>query len=159
MNFALVFPGQGSQYVGMLAELADMHVQIKDTFQEASEALGYDLWQLVQNGPEDQLGKTHITQPAMLAGGIAIWRLWQSQTDATPVIMAGHSLGEYSALVAAGSMSLSDAVNLVADRGRFMQEAVPTGVGAMAAILGREILDEFDQVDDKRKLAKLLDLY
>jgi len=136
MNFALVFPGQGSQSVGMLAELADAHPQIKATFQEASDALGYDLWQLIQNGPEDELGKTHITQPAMLTGGVAIWRLWQSQTDIMPSIMAGHSLGEYSALVAAGSLSLSDAVNLVADRGRFMQEAVPSGVGAMAAILG-----------------------
>lgn len=136
MNFALVFPGQGSQSVGMLSELATVHAQIKDTFQEASDALGYDLWQLIQTGPEDELGKTHITQPAMLTGGVAIWRLLQSQTDAVPAIMAGHSLGEYSALVAAGSLSLSDAVNLVADRGRFMQEAVPAGVGAMAAILG-----------------------
>ena len=136
MNFALVFPGQGSQSVGMLAELADAHPQIKATFQEASDALGYDLWRLIQDGPEDELGKTHITQPAMLTGGVAIWRLWQSQTDAMPAIMAGHSLGEYSALVGAGSLSLSDAVNLVADRGRFMQEAVPAGVGAMAAILG-----------------------
>ena len=136
MNFALVFPGQGSQSVGMLAELADAHPQVKATFQEASDALGYDLWRLIQDGPEDELGKTHITQPAMLTGGVAIWRLWQSQTDIMPSIMAGHSLGEYSALVAAGSLSLSDAVNLVADRGRFMQEAVPAGVGAMAAILG-----------------------
>lgn len=136
MNFALVFPGQGSQSVGMLAELADAHPQIKATFQEASDALGYDLWRLIQDGPEDELGKTHITQPAMLTGGVAIWRLWQSQTDIMPTIMAGHSLGEYSALVASGSLSLSDGVNLVADRGRFMQEAVPAGVGAMAAILG-----------------------
>jgi [acyl-carrier-protein] S-malonyltransferase len=142
MSFALVFPGQGSQSVGMLAELAEAHAQIKETFQEASDALGYDLWQLVQNGPEDELGKTHITQPAMLTGGVAIWRLLQSQTEIAPAIMAGHSLGEYSALVAAGSLSLSDAVSLVADRGRFMQEAVPAGVGAMAAILG---LDD-DQV-------------
>ena len=136
MNFALVFPGQGSQSVGMLAELADAHPQVKATFQEASDALGYDLWRLIQDGPEDELGKTHITQPAMLTGGVAIWRLWQSQTDIMPAIMAGHSLGEYSALVAAGSLSLNDAVNLVADRGRFMQEAVPSGVGAMAAIIG-----------------------
>jgi len=136
MSYALVFPGQGSQSVGMLAELADAHPQIKETFQEASDALGYDLWQLVQDGPEEELGKTHITQPAMLAGGIAVWRLLQSQADVAPVIMAGHSLGEYSALVAAGSLSLGDGVNLVADRGRFMQEAVPSGVGAMAAILG-----------------------
>lgn len=138
MSFALVFPGQGSQSVGMLAELADAHPLIKDTFQEASDALGYDLWQLIKDGPEDELGKTHITQPAILAGGVAVWRALQSQTDVTPAIMAGHSLGEYSALVAAGSLSLSDAVKLVADRGRFMQAAVPTGVGAMAAILGLE---------------------
>lgn len=136
MSFALVFPGQGSQSVGMLAELASAHVQIKETFQEASDALGYDLWKLTQDGSAEELGETHITQPAMLTGGIAIWRLWQSQTDLAPAIMAGHSLGEYGALVAAGSLSLTDAVNLVADRGRFMQEAVPTGVGAMAAILG-----------------------
>ncbi len=136
MTYAVVFPGQGSQSIGMLLELADVHTQIKDTFQEASDALGYDLWQLVQNGPEEELNKTHITQPAMLAGGVAMWRVWQSQQDAQPVAMAGHSLGEYSALVAADSLSLSDAVTLVADRGRFMQEAVPAGEGAMAAILG-----------------------
>lgn len=136
MSYAMVFPGQGSQSVGMLAELADMHPQIKETFQEASDALGYDLWQLIQDGPEEELGKTHITQPAMLTGGVAIWRLFKSQTDISPAVMAGHSLGEYSALVAAESLSLSDAVNLVADRGRFMQQAVPSGVGAMAAILG-----------------------
>lgn len=136
MSFALVFPGQGSQSVGMLSELAGVHSQIKGTFREASDALGYDLWTLIQEGPEDELGKTHITQPAMLAGGVAIWRLWQSQTELMPTTVAGHSLGEYSALVAAGSLSLSDAILLVADRGRFMQEAVPSGVGAMAAILG-----------------------
>lgn len=138
MSFALVFPGQGSQSVGMLAELAALHPQIKQTFQEASDALDYDLWQRIQDGPEDELGKTHITQPAMLTGGVAVWRLWQSQTDLRPAVMAGHSLGEYSALVAAGSLSLADGVKLVEDRGRFMQQAVPAGVGAMAAILGLE---------------------
>lgn len=142
MSFAIVFPGQGSQSVGMLSELAEIHPQIKQTFAEASDALAYDLWQLVQDGPEEELGKTHITQPAMLAGGVAMWRVWQSRVDTQPAAMAGHSLGEYSALVAAGSVSLSDAVSLVADRGRFMQEAVPAGEGAMAAILG---LDD-DQV-------------
>jgi len=136
MTYAVVFPGQGSQSIGMLLELAEVHAQIKETFQEASDALGYDLWQLVQNGPEEELNKTHITQPAMLASGVAMWRVWQSQQDAQPAAMAGHSLGEYSALVAADSLSLSDAVTLVADRGRFMQEAVPAGEGAMAAILG-----------------------
>ena len=136
MTFAFVFPGQGSQSVGMLAELATAYPQVNDTFQEASDTLGYDLWQLVQNGPEDELNKTHITQPAMLVSGIAVWRVWQAQKGPKPAALAGHSLGEYSALVAAGSLGLSDAVQLVADRGRFMQEAVPAGVGAMAAILG-----------------------
>lgn len=136
MTYALLFPGQGSQSVGMLAELAEVYPQISATFQEASDALGYDLWQLVQNGPEDQLNQTHITQPAMLVGGVALWRVWQTLVETPPAAMAGHSLGEYSALVAAGSLSLADAVTLVADRGRFMQEAVPAGEGAMAAILG-----------------------
>lgn len=136
MTFALVFPGQGSQSVGMQAELADAFPSVKETYQEASDALGFDLWQLVQAGPEEELNKTHITQPAMLAGGVAVWRVWQEQGGPTPSVLAGHSLGEYSALVAAGCLSLSDAASLVADRGRFMQEAVPAGVGAMAAILG-----------------------
>ena len=136
MTYALLFPGQGSQSVGMLAELAEVYPQIGATFQEASDALGYDLWQLAQNGPEDQLNQTHITQPAMLVGGVALWRVWQTLVETSPSAMAGHSLGEYSALVAAGSLSLVDAVTLVADRGRFMQEAVPAGEGAMAAILG-----------------------
>ncbi|NOX93446.1 MAG: ACP S-malonyltransferase [Gammaproteobacteria bacterium] len=136
MTYAVVFPGQGSQSIGMLMELAETRAQIKETFQEASDALGYDLWQLVQNGPEEELNKTHITQPAMLAGGVAVWRVWQSLVKTQPAVMAGHSLGEYSALVATGSLSLSDAVTLVADRGRFMQDAVPAGEGAMAAILG-----------------------
>lgn len=136
MTYAVVFPGQGSQSVGMLAELAETQPLVKQTFQEASDALGYDLWSLTQDGPADELNKTHITQPAMLTGGVALWRVWQSRVTSAPAAMAGHSLGEYSALVAAGSLSLADAVNLVADRGRFMQEAVPAGVGAMAAILG-----------------------
>ncbi len=136
MTYAVVFPGQGSQSIGMLMGLAEAHIPIKETFQEASDALGYNLWPLVQKGPEEELNKTHITQPAMLAGGVAVWRVWQSLVKTQPVAMAGHSLGEYSALVAAGSLSLKDAVTLVADRGRFMQEAVPTGEGAMAAILG-----------------------
>lgn len=136
MSYAIVFPGQGSQSIGMLAEVAEAHAHIKQTFQEASDALGYDLWKLVQEGPEDELNKTHITQPAMLAGGVALWRVWQSRVGVQPAAMAGHSLGEYSALVAADSLSLADGVTLVADRGRFMQEAVPAGEGAMAAILG-----------------------
>lgn len=138
MSFAFVFPGQGSQSVGMLGELAAQFPLVKQTYAEASEALGYDLWKLIQEGPEADLNQTHITQPAVLTGGIAVWRLWQAQGGQTPAVMAGHSLGEYSALVAAGSLQLADAVRLVADRGRFMQEAVPPGVGAMAAILGLE---------------------
>lgn len=136
MSIALVFPGQGSQSIGMLAELAESFPEIRETFQEASDALGYDLWQVVQNGPQEELNQTHITQPAMLTGGIAVWRVWQAENGPRPVGLAGHSLGEYSALVAAESISLADAVSLVANRGRFMQEAVPAGVGAMAAILG-----------------------
>lgn len=151
MKFAMVFPGQGSQSVGMLAGLAETFPQIKTTYQEASDVLDYDLWSLVKDGPEEQLNKTHITQPAMLAGGVAVWRVWQEEGGPMPVAMAGHSLGEYSALVSAGSMSLSDAALLVADRGRFMQEAVPEGVGAMAAILG---LDDEIVIDVCKKSAE-----
>ena len=151
MKFAMVFPGQGSQSVGMLADLAETFPQIKTTYQEVSDVLGYDLWSLVLDGPEEELNKTHITQPAILAGGVAVWRVWQDEGGPMPVAMAGHSLGEYSALVAAGSMSLSDAALLVADRGRFMQEAVPAGVGAMAAILG---LDDSEVIDVCEKAAE-----
>ena len=151
MKFAMVFPGQGSQSVGMLADLAETFPQIKTTYQEVSDVLGYDLWSLVLDGPEEELNKTHITQPAILAGGVAVWRVWQDEGGPMPVAMAGHSLGEYSALVAAGSMSLSDAALLVADRGRFMQEAVPAGVGAMAAILG---LDDSEVIDVCKKAAE-----
>lgn len=138
MALAFIFPGQGSQSVGMLGDLASKHPEVMKTFQQASAALGYDLWRIVQDGPESELNKTHITQPAMLTADIAVWRAWQSASGQTPAIMAGHSLGEYSALVAAGSLSLEDAVTLVAERGRFMQEAIPEGAGAMAAILGIE---------------------
>ncbi|KPJ94929.1 MAG: malonyl CoA-ACP transacylase [Gammaproteobacteria bacterium SG8_11] len=136
MTLAFVFPGQGSQSIGMLADLANEHSVVKDTFDAASNALGYDLWQIVQEGPEDKLNKTDITQPAMLSAGVAVWRVWQEKNGAQPQVMAGHSLGEYTALVCAGSLVFEDAVTLVADRGRFMQEAVPVGEGAMAAILG-----------------------
>ncbi|MGD9000570.1 MAG: ACP S-malonyltransferase [Granulosicoccaceae bacterium] len=136
MSVAFIFPGQGSQSLGMLAALAESFPVVTETFAEASDALGYDLWALVQNGPEAVLNKTDRTQPAMLTAGVATWRAWQAQGGASPAVMAGHSLGEYSALVCAGAMSLTDAVTLVADRGRFMQEAVPEGEGAMAAILG-----------------------
>jgi [acyl-carrier-protein] S-malonyltransferase len=144
MSFAFIFPGQGSQSVGMLGELAAQFPLVKETYAEASAALGYDLWRVVQEGPEAELNLTHITQPAMLAGGVAVWRVWQAQGGARPAVMAGHSLGEYSALVASGSLNFADAVQLVADRGRFMQEAVPAGAGAMAAILG---------LDDDRVIA------
>jgi [acyl-carrier-protein] S-malonyltransferase len=132
----VVFPGQGSQQVGMLAELASEHPVIEATFREASDALGYDLWQLVQAGPAEQLALTHITQPAILTASVAIWRLWQEQGGGQPVLMAGHSLGEYSALVCAGALGFVDAVTLVRQRGEFMQSAVPVGTGGMAAIVG-----------------------
>lgn len=136
MSVAFVFPGQGSQSVGMLAELAAQYDEVTDTFSQASEVLGYDLWELVQNGPEDQLNETARTQPAMLSAGIAVWRVWQQQSDFSPAYMAGHSLGEYTALVASGALHFDDAVRLVEQRGQLMQAAVPAGEGAMAAILG-----------------------
>jgi len=120
----------------MLTELAEAEAQVKTTFAEASEALGYDLWKIVTEGPAEELNQTHITQPAMLSAGIAVWRIWQEKSGAEPAMMAGHSLGEYSALVAAGALGFADAVSLVAERGRLMQEAVPAGTGSMAAILG-----------------------
>lgn len=132
----MVFPGQGSQSVGMLAELGAAESAVRDTFTEASDALGVDLWALTQDGPEEELNRTDRTQPAMLAAGVAIWRVWQSRGGDAPVALAGHSLGEYTALVCAGALDFAAAVNLVADRGRFMQEAVPAGEGAMAALLG-----------------------
>ncbi|MBT3045480.1 MAG: ACP S-malonyltransferase [gamma proteobacterium symbiont of Ctena orbiculata] len=135
-SFGIVFPGQGSQSVGMLSELAAVHPIVNDTYAEASEALGYDLWDLVQQGPEAQLNQTMKTQPAMLAAGVSVWRIWLDQGGAVPQLMAGHSLGEYTALVCADAIGFSDAVKLVAERGRFMQEAVPEGSGGMAAILG-----------------------
>lgn len=135
-TLAIVFPGQGSQSVGMLAELAAEHSQVIDTFEQASDVLGYDLWQLVQDGPADELNETDKTQPAMLAAGVAVWRLWQAGGGAEPALMAGHSLGEYTALVCAGALDYQDAVSLVAERGRCMQSAVPVGTGAMAALLG-----------------------
>ncbi|HED40410.1 MAG TPA: [acyl-carrier-protein] S-malonyltransferase [Chromatiales bacterium] len=135
-KIAFVFPGQGSQSVGMLAEMAAADAIIEQTFAEASDVLGYDLWQLVQSGPETALNQTDKTQPAMLAAGVAIYRAWQNSCDVTPAVMAGHSLGEYSALVCAGAIPFAAAINLVEKRGRFMQQAVPAGEGAMAAILG-----------------------
>ena len=137
-QLAFVFPGQGSQSVGMLAELAAAHPQVREAFDEAGEGAGVDLWSLVQEGPEEQLNRTEFTQPALLAAGIAVWRTWQAGGGASPAMFAGHSLGEYAALVAAGAMSLGDASRLVRLRGQLMQEAVPAGTGAMAAILGAE---------------------
>lgn len=136
MSLAFVFPGQGSQSVGMLSQLSTEFPQIKDTFSEASGALDYNLWKLVSDGPVETLNQTERTQPAMLAAGVAVWRVWQSLTNIQPDYLAGHSLGEYSALVAAESMSFSDAIKLVEMRGQFMQQAVAEGQGAMAAILG-----------------------
>lgn len=133
---AFVFPGQGSQQLGMLSELAASHAIIEETFAEASVALGYDLWKLVQEGPEDRLNSTEVTQPALLTASVALWRLWLQQSGVKPVMMAGHSLGEYSALVCAGALSLENGVKLVQLRGELMQKAVPAGSGAMAAILG-----------------------
>lgn len=135
-KLAIVFPGQGSQSVGMLADLYQTYPLVQDTFNEASAALGYDLWDLVANGPEEQLNETQRTQPALLTASVAVWRLWQQQGGATPAYFAGHSLGEYSALVCAGVLSLADAVKLVEKRGQYMQQAVPAGTGAMAAIIG-----------------------
>lgn len=135
---ALVFPGQGSQSIGMLAELSELHPSIKAAFEEASDGAGVDLWALSQAGPEEMLGRTEYTQPALLAAGIAVWRLWQQQGGATPAVLAGHSLGEYTALVAAGALSLKDGAHLVRIRGQLMQDAAPAGVGAMAAVLGAD---------------------
>jgi [acyl-carrier-protein] S-malonyltransferase len=142
MTLAFVFPGQGSQSVGMLNALAEVYPQVKETFAEASAVLGYNLWSIASAGPEEKLNQTEVTQPAMLSAGMAVWRVWQAENGPQPVVMAGHSLGEYTALTCAGAILFADAVRLVADRGRFMQEAVPAGTGGMAAIVG---LDD-DQV-------------
>lgn len=135
-ELAFVFPGQGSQAVGMLSEWAAENDLVRATFQEASDALGHDLWTLSQQGPAEELDRTDRTQPALLTASVALWRLWREHGGPSPALMAGHSLGEYSALVCAGALDFPDAVRLVADRGRFMQEAVAEGEGAMAAILG-----------------------
>lgn len=135
-TLAFVFPGQGSQSLGMLAEHGAQQPLILETFAEASAALGYDLWALTQQGPEELLNQTDKTQPAILAASIALWRLWLAENGLRPAFVAGHSLGEYSALVAAGSLGFSDALKLVERRGQLMQQAVPSGQGAMAAILG-----------------------
>lgn len=133
---AFVFPGQGSQKVGMLAGAFDQFQAVRDTFAEASQALGYDIWDLVQNGEQAALNLTETTQPVLLTSSVALWRAWLEQGGSGPAIMAGHSLGEFSALVCAGALGFADAVQLVRQRGAFMQTAVPVGEGAMAAIIG-----------------------
>ncbi|MFA6409331.1 MAG: ACP S-malonyltransferase [Gammaproteobacteria bacterium] len=135
-KIAFVFPGQGSQSVGMLAELAGSYPCINETFTEASTALGFDLWDLVKNGPEEKLNQTTNAQPALLAAGYAVWRVWQEASGTMPSFLAGHSLGEYTALVCAKALDFSSAIKLVAERGRLMQEAVPEGKGAMVAVVG-----------------------
>jgi [acyl-carrier-protein] S-malonyltransferase len=137
-SLAFVFPGQGSQSVGMLAELSELHPLVKDAFAEASDGAAVDLWAMAQGGPGEMLNRTEYTQPALLAAGVAVWRLWQSRGGAQPAVLAGHSLGEYAALVAAGALSLADGAHLVRLRGQLMQDAAPAGTGAMAAVLGAE---------------------
>ncbi len=138
MQFAVVFPGQGSQFVGMLKEVADEFNQVKKIFSEASAALNYDLWQLVQDGPAEELDKTVHTQPALLAASYAVWSILQTKKNFKPAMLAGHSLGEYTALVCANAIAFKDAISLVAARGRYMQDAVAFGEGALAAIVGLE---------------------
>lgn len=137
-HLAFVFPGQGSQSLGMLGELAAAHAEVREAFEEASNGAGVDLWTLTQQGPEEQLNQTELTQPALLAAGVAVWRAWIARGGAQPAQFAGHSLGEYAALVAAGALTLAEGARLVRERGRLMQAAVPAGSGAMAAVLGAD---------------------
>jgi len=136
MSLAIVFPGQGSQAVGMMSALAADYPLVRELFTEASDVLGVDVWKLTQEGPIEQLSQTENTQPALLVAGVSAWRAWQQEGGSTPAMMAGHSLGEYTALVCAGAISFADGVALVRDRGRYMQGAVPEGEGGMAAIIG-----------------------
>lgn len=147
-KIACVFPGQGSQQIGMLAELAQQFPSVKQTFDKASEKLGYDLFELTQQGPEQQLNQTEYAQPALLVAGYAAWQVWCENNSTKPLLLAGHSLGEYTALVCAGAMDFLDAVMVVAERGRLMQQAVPMGKGAMAAIIGltpEQVVDVCEQ--------------
>ena len=151
MKFACVFPGQGSQSLGMMAELAEAYPVVTELFSKASDVLGYDLWEVIQEGPVEELNKTEVTQPAMLVSGVAVYEILKSKLELEPEIMAGHSLGEYTALVCAGALVFEDAVKLVAERGKLMQDAVPDGVGAMAAILGLDddvVLEICDMCSD-----------
>ncbi len=150
-NLAFVFPGQGSQKIGMLADLAAENALVEETFAQASAVLGYDCWQLVQQGEQEDINLTERTQPILLTASVAIWRLWQHLGGPTPGALAGHSLGEWSALVCAGAVDFADAVNIVRSRGAFMQQAVPVGVGAMAAIMG---IDDDIVVDACRQAAQ-----
>tara|TARA_B110001452_G_scaffold47392_1_gene36231 strand:+ start:1467 stop:2402 length:936 start_codon:yes stop_codon:yes gene_type:complete len=150
-NLAFVFPGQGSQKIGMLASLASINTVVLDTFSEASEALGYDLWELVQSGEQEAINLTERTQPILLASSVAIWRLWQERSGPSPSLLAGHSLGEWSALVCSGVLGFTNALKIVRARGAYMQEAVPLGVGAMAAILGLDDQAVLDACDTARQ--------
>jgi len=154
-NLAFVFPGQGSQTVAMLSDFSQNKI-VQNTFKEASDALGYDLWQLVAQGPVEKLNQTNFTQPALLTASVALWRVWQNESDVKPAVLAGHSLGEYSALVCAGVISLTDAVKLVEKRGEYMQACVPAGVGAMAAVIGLDdqaIIDACSQAQGENVVA------
>jgi len=150
-NLAFVFPGQGSQKIGMLAGLASVNTVVLDTFSEASEALGYDLWELVQTGEQEAINLTERTQPILLASSVAIWRLWQERSGPSPSVLAGHSLGEWSALVCSGVLEFTHALSIVRARGAYMQKAVPLGVGAMAAILGLDDQAVLDACDTARQ--------
>ena len=150
-NLAFVFPGQGSQKIGMLASLASINTVVLDTFSEASEALGSDLWELVQSGEQEAINLTKRTQPILLASSVAIWRLWQEKSGPSPSLLAGHSLGEWSALVCSGVLGFTNALKIVRARGAYMQEAVPLGVGAMAAILGLDDQAVMDACDTARQ--------
>lgn len=136
MDFSFIFPGQGSQSIGMLTTLSEQSPLVNETFSEASDALGYDLWDLTQNDPNEQLSQTEYTQPALLTAGVSVWRIWMAETGLKPLSMAGHSLGEFTALVCAGALPFAETVKLVRDRGSYMQRAVPRGVGSMAAVIG-----------------------